>query len=146
MHCRPKTFKRRLSANSPIRYISSIYGKLYGVGVIKGKQLPSEYVFYGGADWFTISEACVKELLSFVETHTDFKDLFINSLSGAEIYYLTLFEMLKSSRVVQNTNALRHIDWKERGQQRSAGALNTCSMDFVDEILASKAFLQKNLI
>lgn len=33
----PQCFRRRLGRNSLMRYLRSIYGKLYGIGVIRGK-------------------------------------------------------------------------------------------------------------
>ena len=139
----PKFFRKRLSAHSPMRYLRSLYGRLYGVGIIKGKKLSSEYPLYGGADWFTVREDCVNDMFTFLESHPDFQEMFVDSLSGAEIYYVTLFEMLKDGRIAQNRNTLRYIDWKERGQKCSVGAPNTCSMDFLQEIEMSNCFFAR---
>lgn len=38
---------------------------------------------------------------------------------------------------------LRYVDWKNRGQVRSVGAPNTCTMDFIDEINNSGAFFAR---
>ena len=126
-----------------MRYIRSLYGRLYGWGILKGRKLPEQYPLYGGADWFTISHLCVLDLLSFVDSHEDFEQLFINSLSGAEIYYVTLFELLKDARCVQASNMLRYVDWKERGQKRSVGAPNTCAMSFLHDIESSDRFFAR---
>lgn len=139
----PQCFRKRLLPNSPMRYLRSLYGKLYGAGFIKGKKLPDKYPLYGGADWFTISEQCVLDILDFLHDNPDFDELFVNSLSGAEIYYVTLFELLKGQRPVQSRNALRYIDWKNRSQKLAVGAPNTCSMDFLDEIENSNAFFAR---
>ncbi|MBQ7999879.1 MAG: hypothetical protein IJ298_01515 [Ruminococcus sp.] len=139
----PKMFRKRAGKHSPRRYLRSLYGRLYGAGIIKGKKLPPEYTFYGGHDWFTISEDCVNDLLAFVDSHPDFESLFIKSLSGAEIYYPTLFEALKSNKKVCNNSNLRYVDWKDRGQDLPPGSPNTCSMSFLDDIIASKKFFAR---
>lgn len=83
------------------------------------------------------------DTLDFLHDHPDFDELFVNSLSGTEIYYVTLFELLKGQRSVQSKNALRYIDWKEKGQKLAVGAPNTCCMDFLDEIEKSSAFFAR---
>ena len=139
----PTCFRKRLSSHSPLRYLRSLYGKLYGAKIIKGKKLPKKYKFYGGADWFTISGDCANELLEFIDREPEFQELFIRSLSGAEIYYVTLFEMLKADRPIEDKNLLRFIDWKPRGQKLSVGSPNTCTMSFLDEIEDSGCFFAR---
>ncbi|MBQ7379238.1 MAG: hypothetical protein IJW70_06105 [Clostridia bacterium] len=139
----PKCFRRRLSRYSPMRYARSLYGRLYGCGIIKGKKLPEQYPLYGGADWFTISHDCVRDVVHFLEQHRGFDEMFVHSLSGAEIYYVTLFEMLKGARSTQSNNMLRYVDWKERGQRLPVGAPNYCAMSFLQEIEASGRFFAR---
>ena len=139
----PKCFRKRLSPHSPMRYLRSLYGRLYGWRILKGRELPEQYPLFGGADWFTISHACVLDLLNIVDTHKDFDELFINSLSGAEIYYVTLFELTKGTRSTQSKNMLRYVDWKERGQKLSVGAPNNCSMDFLSDIENSERYFAR---
>lgn len=139
----PTFFRKRLSRHSPLRYLRSIYGKLYGAKIIKGKKLPEKYTFFGGADWFTISDDCLLDLLEFIKREPEFDELFVHSLSGAEVYYVTLFEMLKKDRPIEDKNLLRFIDWSPRGQRLPVGSPNTCTMAFVEEIENSTCFFAR---
>lgn len=139
----PKCFRKRLNRHSPMRYLRSIYGKCYGAGIISGKRLPDKYLYYGGADWFTVRNDCVRNILDFSNTENEFEELFVDSLSGAEIYYVSIIQMTKGNYQVEDKNMLRYVDWKNRGQVRSVGAPNTCTMDFIDEINNSGAFFAR---
>lgn len=139
----PRCFRQRLARHSPLRYARSLYGRMYGCGILKGRKLPAQYTLYGGADWFTISHDCVTDVLRFVEQHKGFDRLFLHSLSGAEIYYVTLFEMLKGARSVQSDNMLRYVDWQDRGQRLPVGAPNYCAMSFLHDIQASGRFFAR---
>ena len=139
----PQCFRRRLSRNSPMRYLRSIYGKLYGIGLIRGKKLPEQYLYFGGADWFTMRNDCVQNVLKFAQRESEFESLFIDSLSGAEIYYVSIFEMTKGKCVLDDKNMLRYIDWKDRGQVLSVGSPNTCTMEFVEDLERSRAFFAR---
>ena len=81
--------------------------------------------------------------LIIYNTHPDFQDLFKDSLSGAEIYYVTLFELLKGSRHSESLNMLRYIDWKDRGQKLTIGSPNTCAMSFLADIEQSQMFFAR---
>lgn len=139
----PKCFRRRLNRNSPMRYLRSVYGKLYGIGVIPGKKLPEQYLYYGGADWFTMRSDCALNVLKFSQKEQEFELLFIDSLSGAEIYYVSIFEMTKGDCALDDKNMLRYIDWEDRGQILSVGSPNTCMMEFVKDIENSQAFFAR---
>lgn len=139
----PKCFRKRLNRSSPMRYLRSIYGRLYGMGVIPGKQLPKQYLYYGGADWFTMRSDCAKNVLRFAAEEPEFEALFIDSLSGAEIYYVSIFEMTKGNYPIDDKNMLRYVDWKDRGQILSVGSPNTCTMEFVEDIEKSGAFFAR---
>ena len=139
----PQCFRRRLGRNSLMRYLRSIYGKLYGIGVIRGKKLPEQYLYFGGADWFTMRNDCAENVLKFAKKESEFESLFIDSLSGAEIYYVSIFEMTKGKCAIDDKNMLRYIDWKDRGQVLSVGSPNTCTMEFVEDLERSRAFFAR---
>lgn len=139
----PKCFRARLEKYSPMRYLRSIYGKLYGAGIIPGKKLPKQYLYYGGADWFTVREDCVEDLLCFIKREEKFESLFFYSLSGAEIYYVSIFNMTSKGVDIENMNMLRYVDWAPRGQILPIGSPNTCTMDFLHDIEYSGAFFAR---
>ena len=139
----PKCFRKRLGRNSPMRYLRSIYGRLYGKGIIRGSKLPEQYQYYGGADWFTIRNDCVEKLLAFVDKESEFEALFVDSLSGAEIYYVSIIQMTKGDNPMDDQNMLRYIDWNNRGQTLTVGSPNTCTMDFLEDIESSGAFFSR---
>lgn len=127
----PKCFRNKLSEHSPLRYLRAAYGRAFAKGIIKGKKLPEEYQLYGGADWFTIREDCVNDMFDFLEKDTKYQKLFVHSLSGAEIYYVTLFEMLKNNRQVCNNTSLRFADHRTKSKNKAVGSPNICTMEYV---------------
>ena len=139
----PDCFKKSVGRHSPMRYLRSIYGRLYGAGILRGRKLPEKYAYYGGGAWFTIRRDCAEDFLAFTRREQDFENLFVHALSGDEIYFVSVFQMTKEDRPVCSTNMLRYVDWNERGQKRSPGSPNTLKMDFAGEIEASGAFFAR---
>ncbi|MBE5892153.1 MAG: hypothetical protein E7286_02095 [Lachnospiraceae bacterium] len=139
----PVCFRRRVTKHSPIRYLRGMYGRMYETGILKGRKLPEQYPLYGGCDWFTVREDCVRDVLTFLEVHPDFKEMFVHSLSGGEIYYVTLFELTKKERPVCSGNHLRFIDHRERGRKREVGSPNICTMDMLGVIERSQLFFAR---
>lgn len=139
----PKCFRNRLSEYSPLRYLRAAYGRLFAVGVIKGKKLPEEYPLYGGADWFTIRDDCVEDMFKFLKKNEKYQKMFIHSLSGAEIYYVTLFELLKQEQQVCNRNALRFVDHRTPGKNKAVGSPNICTMEYLPLLERSQLFFAR---
>lgn len=139
----PKIFRVACKKNSIIRYARSIYGKMYGAGVIKGRKLPEKYSYYGGDAWFTISRDCALDYIDFIDSNEDFNELFYNALCSDEIYYASIFQMCKKDRAVWDHNSLRYIDWENRGQKLGVGSPNTCDMSFLQQIEQSDAFFAR---
>lgn len=124
----PKCFLRRLSDHHPLRYLRTLYGMLYDKHIINGRTLPKQYKYYGGNDWFTLSGRCVTKMLDFIKQHTDFDHLFHHSYIGTEIYYVSVFEMIRKNEKVISDNNLRFVDWENRGQIKNAGSPNIITM------------------
>lgn len=139
----PKIFRKAYKMNSIFRYARSLYGKLYGAGVIKGRVLPKKYSYFGGDAWFTVSKECAKDYIDFTRNNKEFNELFFDALCADEIYYVSIFQMCKKNHDVCDRNALRYIDWKDRGQKLGSGSPNICDMSFVDEIEQSNAFFAR---
>lgn len=139
----PRLFRNRLSKHSPVRYLRSLYGRLYGASIIKGKKLPDEYTLYGGADWFTIREDCVNDIFAFLSENEKFQNLFVHSLSGAEIYYVTIFETMKQKRTVCNRNSLRFVDHRTSNAKRNPGSPNICTMDYLPLLERTQSFFAR---
>ena len=129
-----------------MRYVRSLYGKLYGAGIIKGRKLPEEYSYYGGDAWFTISGDCAKNYIDFIQNNRKFNELFYDALGADEIYYVSIFQMCKKNRPVSDRNPLRYVDWKDRGQKLGAGSPNAYDMTLLTKIETLNAFLHVNLI
>lgn len=136
----PKCVLRRLSDHHPLRYLRTIIGTLYHYHLLPGKKLPQDIRFIGGNDWFTISYDCVQDMMHYIASHPEWNKLFWHSYIGTEIYYVTLFEMLKANRPVVDKNNLRYVDWKERGQKKNSGSPNILTMECVSDIDASGRF------
>ena len=139
----PDCFKKSVGRHSPIRYLRSMYGRLYGAGILRSRKLPDQYTYYGGGAWFTIRRDCAEDFLDFTAREQAFEELFVHALSGDEIYFVSVFQMTKGDRPVCSTNMLRYVDWAERGQKQRPGSPNTLQMDFVDDIEASDAFFAR---
>lgn len=139
----PQLFRNRLPKHSPLRYLRSLYGKLYGIGILRGKKLPDEYPLYGGADWFTVSEECVDDMFDFLRKNEKFQKLFVHSLSGAEIYYVTIFEMIKKQRSVCNWNSLRFADHRTKSANRNPGSPNVCTITYLPILERTQAFFAR---
>lgn len=139
----PKFLRKRTGQHSWRRYVRAIYGRMYDMGLISGKKISEKYTFYGGSSWHTISNLCVHEMLLFLKENEDYDQLFKNSFCADEIYFNTILEAIRKGRNAVSKNCLRYIDWSERGQKRSVGGPNTCSMDFVNEIEKSGNFFAR---
>lgn len=139
----PNWLRKRYQPYHPIRYIRSLYQRLYGCGIIKGKKLPEKYIFYGGAQWFTISRECLKDYQKFIDKHPDYDHIFRAALIPDEIYFNSVFEMTRNGRDAETHNILMYIDWENRGQEKHAGGPNTCTMDYVEKIEKSGAFFAR---
>lgn len=136
----PKCLLRRLPDHHPLRYLRTLYGMLYHWHIIPGRKLPKDIRFIGGNDWFTLSHQCVADMLNYIHTHPTWNDIFRHSYIGTEIYYVTLFEMLKNDRPVVDKNNLRFVDWQPRGQKKNSGSPNILTMECLPEIESSGRF------
>lgn len=140
----PAFFRKKLKRNSPVRYLRSLYGKAYGAKILRGRKLPEQYQYWGGSDWFTIREDCVRNVLKFQEQEPEFEELFYHSLIGTEIYYVSIFQMTKNDNNVSERDSLRYVDWSDRGQILPPGSPNTIKMDSLSDIeLSGKFFARK---
>lgn len=138
----PQFLRKATKGYHPIRIMRALYGRLYGLGIIKGRKIPDKYQLYGGAAWFTVRNDCVTDYLKFI-TDEEYNKLFYNGLCGDEIYYVSVFQMCKANRRVMDHNLLRFVDWKERGQKLGAGSPNVIDMSFVNEIEAAGHFFAR---
>lgn len=138
----PKYLRRRAVGYQLPRVLRAIYGRLFSVGIIKGRKIPEKYELFGGSAWFTIRSDCAKDYVHFLED-SEFTSLFVNALCGDEIYYVSIFQMCKGNRMVNNKSNLRFIDWKERGQHPGPGSPNTIDCSMIDEIEKSGCFFAR---
>lgn len=139
----PNIFRKRYNPSHPFRYMRAIYQMLYQYGILKGKELPEKYTFYGGSEWFTVSKECVNCYFDFINNNQEYDELFHESLVGDEIYFLSIFEMTRAGKEAEVKNCLTYIDWKQRGQKNGSGSPNNMSMDFLDEIEKSGMFFAR---
>ena len=139
----PPILRKKYPYKHPMRYLRALYQTAYELGIIKGKSLPEEYRFCGGSEWFTISEEAVRDYVYFLEQHPDYDILFRYALAGDEIYHLSIFDMMRGDRPVENENNLRYIDWSIRDSNPYAGSPSICEMEFVREIEESGAFFAR---
>lgn len=139
----PKYFRRKAEKYSVRRLLRGLYGRMYGAGLIKGKKIPEKYELYGGSEWFTASEECIKRMLDVIHTDKEYNDIFKNAISSDEIYYVTLLKMVQKDEPASEDNNLRYINWSNCGAERSVGGPNTLSMDFLEDIEKSDRFFAR---
>ena len=139
----PPILRKKYPYKHPMRYIRAFYQIAYEHGIIKGKPILEQYQFSGGSEWFTVSEQAVIDYVNFIDNHPDYNLLFRNALAGDEIYFLSIFDMMKNDRVVENENNLRYIDWTIRKSNPYAGSPSICEMAFLSEIEESGAFFAR---
>ena len=138
----PRMLRRKVSRHSPIRYIRSIYGRLFGCGLIRGKPLPGSYSYFGRSDWFTARFDCVKYVLSFVKNEQVFVDVFRHSLIGSEIFFNTIIQTSDMTELVACDNNLTYIDWKNY-DRRYPGSPKTLDKSDIDAIINSNMFFAR---
>ena len=142
----PKCFRKSAKKYSLRRLTRGLYGRMYDKGLLKGKKLPDKFVFYGGSEWFTASEECIKKTIEFLDTNKDYDPIFRNAISSDEIYFNTIFMNIKSDgeRTGVTRNHLRYLNWKKLNQKRKyVGGPNTCTMSFLEDIVNSGRFFAR---
>lgn len=139
----PKLFRKRYTANHPIRYLRALYQMMFERGVVKGRPLPKQYEFYGGSEWFTISDDCLQDYFEFLKENPEYDNIFLDALAGDEIYFVTVFEKMKKQRPVDSKNNLTYIDWTVREKNGVIGGPNICQMTFLKEINQSEMFFAR---
>ena len=92
----PKCFRKKYRQHSVMRYLRAIYGRLYGIKILKGKKLPENMTFYGQSDWFTLSEKCVKNIILYLKLNPNYYDIYRNSLIGSELFFNSMAFLTKS--------------------------------------------------
>ena len=137
----PKCFRRKYSANSPMRYLRSIYGKLYGARLIRGRKLPEDIVFWGRSDWYTLRRDCVEFILDYIDTHEEYVELFRDSLIGSEIFFTTLVHMNEDKEIVSD-NDLRYIDFNNV-DKATPGSPKLLKMEDYENIMKSDRFFAR---
>lgn len=138
----PRKFRTKHEWNSPYRYLRSIYGRLYCLHILKEKKLPTELEFWGLCDWFTLSGACVDDILEYTNNHQDYDRIYKDSLIGSEIYYTTLACNLGKHKKVITDNCLRYIDF-EKVDYRKPGSPKVIGYEDINRIEESNYFFAR---
>ena len=139
----PKVFRKKYGRFSILRVLRSIYGRMYGAGIIKGRQLPA-IDFYGQSDWFTLSEACVFNMFSYLENNPEFKALFKDSLIGSELFFNTVAVWTKGEKEIRTTNNLRYIDF-DNPDKDTPGSPKLLKIDDYERIIQSNNFFARKV-
>lgn len=140
----PKFFRKKCRYYSITRLFRSLYGKAYGVGIIKGKKLPENISFYGQSDWFTLSNECVGNILQYIDENKEYLELFKDSLIGSEIFFNTLaIETGRSKKICLNNN-LRYIDF-DNIDKNTPGSPKLLTIKDYDSIIKSDMFFARKV-
>lgn len=138
----PKIFRKKISKNSPLRYLRKLYVSLYEFGIIKGKKLSDNMNFYGGSDWFTVNGEAVNYILTYIKNNPEYKKIFEEALIGSEIFFNTIICNKYSSDRVVTTDNLRYIDWS-RDDGQAVGSPRTLVSDDYKSIKKSNKFFAR---
>ena len=104
--------RKKYRQHSVMRYLRAIYGRLYGIKILKGKKLPENMTFYGQSDWFTLSEKCVKNIILYLKLNPNYYDIYRNSLIGSELFFNSMAFLTKEDEdIIKQHNNLRYIDF-----------------------------------
>jgi len=74
---------------------------------------PIDYEFYGGTNWFNITNACVKSIFEFIRNDNNYIQRFKWTRCGDEIFYQTIIHKIDHLKVIDN--CLRYIDRRNGG-------------------------------
>ena len=138
----PDCFRKRLKRPSILHAMRAVYGRLYGMGLLKGRKLPDNIQFWGKTAWYTLSGECVDDCLRYLYRHPAYLELFRYSLCGDEIFFNTLVHIVSHGKEIEDHNNLRYVDMKQ-GERKNVGAPKTLTMDDIRRIKTSGAFLAR---
>jgi hypothetical protein len=74
---------------------------------------PIDYEFYGGANWFNITNSCVKSIFEYIRNDNKYIQRFKWTRCGDEIFYQTVIHKIGHLRVIDD--CLRYIDRRNGG-------------------------------
>jgi hypothetical protein len=76
---------------------------------------PIDYTFYGGSQWFRISNNCVKEIFNFIEHDKKYLKRYEHTHDSDEMFFQTIICNVKGLKII--SDPLCYMDWslpKER--------------------------------
>jgi hypothetical protein len=74
---------------------------------------PIDYEFYGGANWFNITNSCVKSIFEYIRDDNKYIQRFRWTRCGDEIFYQTIIRKIDHLKIIDN--CLRYIDRRNGG-------------------------------
>ena len=141
----PKCFRKKYRQHSVMRYLRAIYGRLYGIKILKGKKLPENMTFYGRSDWFTLSEKCVKNIILYLKLNPNYYDIYRNSLIGSELFFNSMAFLTKEDEdIIKQHNNLRYIDFVNV-DKNTPGSPKLLKEEDYEKIKASGAFFARKV-
>jgi hypothetical protein len=73
----------------------------------RGMEIP----FYGGANWFNLSDVCVTEIFRYLNRHPEYLERYKHTRCADEIFFQTLIMNLgMGDRLIDSS--LRYMDWR----------------------------------
>lgn len=108
-----QNFRWKDGKNFIHKIIYKIKKKLLNIPV-NFKMRKLDYNFYGGSQWFNLTNWCVKKMLSYIENNPKYLKRFRFTQFSDEIFFQTLVNILNIK--IDNTS-LRYVDW-EKGPDR----------------------------
>jgi len=99
---------------------------------------PIDYEFYGGTNWFNITNSCVKSIFEYIRNDKKYIQRFKWTRCGDEIFYQTIIHKIDHLKVIDN--CLRYID------RRNGGAHPKILLEEdYENIINRVIYLQENL-
>ena len=137
----PKFFRKRLKRFSFTHCCRAIYGRMYSIGIIKGRRLPTNISFWGKTAWYTLSGDCMRRCLSYLKQNPGYLKFYENALCPDEIFFNTIVHLVCKTGV-RTDNNLRYVDMEDYDKKKKKKK-KTLTMKDIDKIEHSGAFFAR---
>lgn len=118
----PKITRGRYDSIHPIRVYRAIVRGLYRLGVIvspNDNQLPDNFSYYSGSQWFTIPFEVAKFIIQFLDKNEWYYQFFKNTLVPDQWFFQTLLMNSPYHKNIVNNN-LMYLEWGDTISTRNS--------------------------
>jgi Core-2/I-Branching enzyme len=102
--------------------LRGIYWRLFNrlKGYFPKRQLSIDAIPYGGSTWWTLTDACVKYILKYIDDHPEFSRFFRHTLAPDELFFQTIIMNSKFAESAQNYQEYQRWSLETSGSDKQA--------------------------